>query len=325
MDIMALILAKKAAENLVADNGEWDKKQQQAIDEFMIKHTEYERTMQGLAGNLDTAFQSINTINKDAAAHKVDPEAHKALFDAQKSMLDNHTALYEAHIKAFEDQIKTRDAEIDALEATDAEIKANAVALEKRVRDVENDYLKAADKEALIANIATAKQEAILAILGEGVNTDFDTLQEVANWIQADTTNSAALIARVTAIENDYLKAEDKSELARNIKAIADDYLTSKDKAAFEATHTDIYSLLSKHTKNLSDIEGNIDVVEGRIETIEKDYLKAVDKEELSGRMASDKQTLEASIQNIAKDYLKAADKNALIATADADRAYFNG
>lgn len=334
MDIMALILAKKAAAALVAENGEVDKQQQEAIDRFMKEHTQYEATMSGLREDVNKNAENIGINGDNLNAHKSDAEAHKPLFDAQKAALDAHVADYNAHIKAFEDQIKARDAEIDALEATDVEIKANAVALEKRVHDVEKDYLKAEDKEALIANIATAKQEAILAILGEGVNTDFDTLQEVANWIQSDTTNSAALIARVTTIENDYLKAEDKSELARNIKAIADDYLTSKDKEAFEATHTEINSLLSKHTKNLSDIEGNIDIVEGRIETIEKDYLKAADKEGLSKRIdtiasdylkASDRQTLEASIKVITDDYLKAADKNALIATADADRAYFNG
>ena len=334
MDIMALILARKTAEKLVAENGEIDKQQQEAINRFMAEHTQYEATMSGLREDVDKNYENTLILGNLISSHTSNSEAHKPLFDKIKAEHDAHIADYNAHIKAFEDQIAVRDTEIDALEATDAEIKASAVALEKRVHDIENDYLKAEDKEALIANIAAAKQEAILAILGEGVNTDFDTLQEVANWIQSDTTNSAALIARVTAIENDYLKAEDKNKLAGDIKAIADDYLTSADKAAFEATHAEINSLLGKHTKNLSDIEGNIDIVEGRIETIEKDYLKAADKEALSARIKAitddylikaDKEALEAKIKVITDDYLKAADKNALIATADADRAYFQG
>lgn len=334
MDIMALILAKKAAAKLVADNGEWDKKQQQAIDEFMIKHTEYERTMQGLAGNLDTAFQSINSINKDAAAHKVDPEAHKALFDAQKSMLDEHTALYEAHIKAFEEQIATRDAEILALQNTDSEIKKDAQALANRVHNIENDYLTSSDKEGLIADIETAKQTAIETILGGVVEADFDTLKEVAAWIQSDTTNSAALIARVDAIQNDYVTKAEKAELAKNIKAITDDYLTSADKAEFEATHAAINLTLGQHTTKLSDIESNIGVVKERISVIEKDYLKAADRYELSERIKAitddylveaDKDALEVKIKAITDDYLKSTDKELLIATADKDRAYFNG
>lgn len=325
MDIMALILAKKAAAALVAENGEVDKQQQEAINRFMAEHTQYEATMSGLRTDVDKNYENTLILGNRIDFHAVDADAHKSLFDKVKAEHDAHIADYNAHIKAFEDQIAVRDEQIDELSLVDVRTNQRVASVEQRVYTIENDYLKAEDKEALIANIATAKQEAILAILGEGVNTDFDTLQEVANWIQSDTTNSAALIARVTAIENDYLKAEDKSELARNIKAIADDYLTSKDKAAFEATHADINSLLSKHTKNLSDIEGNIDIVEGRIDTIEKDYLRAADKNALLESISAGDAALDAKIKVITDDYLKAADKNALIATADADRTYFNG
>lgn len=56
--------------------------------------------------------------------------------------------------------------------------------------------------------IATAKQEAINAVLN-GVTDDFDTLKEIAEWIQSDTTNSTNLINRVSAIEADYLVSSD--------------------------------------------------------------------------------------------------------------------
>lgn len=70
------------------------------------------------------------------------------------------------------------------------------------------DYLTSSDKTELTNAIATAKQEAIDAVLGD-VSADFDTLQEVATWIQSDTTNSTALINRVSAIEADYLTSSD--------------------------------------------------------------------------------------------------------------------
>lgn len=74
--------------------------------------------------------------------------------------------------------------------------------------------LTAADVGAATASdVAKAKQEAIDAVLGENVNADFDTLQEVAAWIQSDTTNSAELINRVTAIENNYVKEDDITAL----------------------------------------------------------------------------------------------------------------
>ena len=97
-------------------------------------------------------------------------------------------------------------------------------ALVGRVAAIEGDYLKAADKTALetkmAEDIATAKTEAITAVLGEAVPEDFDTLKEVAEWIQSDTTASAQLITRVTNIENDYLKGADKTALQGEIDAL---------------------------------------------------------------------------------------------------------
>lgn len=90
-------------------------------------------------------------------------------------------------------------------------------ALASRVKVIEDDYLKTADKTALESAIATAKseavEEAVATVLGEGTNEDFDTLKEVADWILSDTTGAAALMTRVTTIENDYLKGADKTEL----------------------------------------------------------------------------------------------------------------
>lgn len=92
-------------------------------------------------------------------------------------------------------------------------------ALAGRVSAIEGDYLKAADKTELTTAIATAKNEAIEAIL-DGVTDDFDTLKEVAAWIQSDTTASAELVTRVSTIEADYLKAADKTALQGEIDAL---------------------------------------------------------------------------------------------------------
>lgn len=97
-------------------------------------------------------------------------------------------------------------------------------ALSGRVTTIEGDYLKAADKTAIenkmATDIATAKTEAIETVLGEAVPKDFDTLKEIAAWIQSDTTASAQLVTRVTNIENDYLKGADKTELQGKIDAL---------------------------------------------------------------------------------------------------------
>ena len=97
-------------------------------------------------------------------------------------------------------------------------------ALAGRVKAIEDDYLKTADKTELETAIATAKseavEEAVATVLGEGTSEDFDTLKEVADWILSDTTGAAALITRVTTIENDYLKGADKTELQGEIDAL---------------------------------------------------------------------------------------------------------
>ena len=78
----------------------------------------------------------------------------------------------------------------------------------------EDVTLVAADVGAATpADVATAKQEAIETVLGEGVSADFDTLKEVADWIQSDTTGSADLITRVSNIEKDYVKASELTTL----------------------------------------------------------------------------------------------------------------
>lgn len=97
-------------------------------------------------------------------------------------------------------------------------------ALAGRVKAIEDDYLKTADRTELETAIASAKteavEEAVATVLGEGTSEDFDTLKEVADWILSDTTGAAALMTRVTTIENDYLKGADKTELQGEIDAL---------------------------------------------------------------------------------------------------------
>lgn len=126
------------------------------------------------------------------------------------------------------------------------------------------DYLTSADKATLEGLIATAKSEAIAAVVGtandtkesktiEGVkkyvdektadiasNSEFSTLKGRVDTIEGDYLKNADKEAlqgaintekgRVDAIVADYLKAADKTELANSIKAISDDYLKAADK-----------------------------------------------------------------------------------------------
>lgn len=98
------------------------------------------------------------------------------------------------------------------------EMLGQASAIASRIKKVEDDYLTSADKTELQSDIEEAKQEAILAIMGEaGVDEKYDTLKEIADWILSDTTASAELVTRVSNIEKDYLTSGDKTALQKSL------------------------------------------------------------------------------------------------------------
>lgn len=75
--------------------------------------------------------------------------------------------------------------------------------------------------EQITAEATQAKTDAISAIMGEaGIDEKYDTLKEIADWILADTTNSAALVKKVNEIYGDYLKKADKTELQGKITSL---------------------------------------------------------------------------------------------------------
>jgi hypothetical protein len=159
--------------------------------------------------------------------------------------------------------------------------------LPNRIKAVEDDYLKAADKKE-ITDAATelegrvkANEDAIGVLNGEGDGSvkksvadaiagvvanapeDFDTLKEVADWIGKDTTGAAQMQADIAT-----LKGADTVE-----GSVAK---TVKDAVAAEA---EIARAAEKQNAD------DIDAAEGRIKAIEDDYLKAADKTELQGNI----------------------------------------
>ena len=108
----------------------------------------------------------------------------------------------------------------------------------------------------------SVKKSVADAIAGVVANApeDFNTLKEVADWIGSDTTGAAQMQADIAT-----LKGADTVE-----GSVAK---TVKDAVAAEATIA-----RAAEKQNADDI----DAAEGRIKTIEDDYLKAADKTELN-------------------------------------------
>ena len=148
-------------------------------------------------------------------------EALKTRVDSVES--DNDTA-----ITGINDKIGTvpdGKTVVELINDAKTEATYDDTALSGRVAAIEDDYLKAADKTAIEAkmatDISTAKTETIAAIMGEaGIDEKYDTLKEIADWILSDTTSSAELITRVTNIEKDYLKGTDKTAVQGEMDAL---------------------------------------------------------------------------------------------------------
>ena len=160
-------------------------------------------------GAAATAKEEIEAVIGEVAEGKT---VAQMIADAQDAASYDDTALA-GRVKAIED---------DYLTSAD---KYDDTVLAGRVSAIENDYLKKEDKTELSDAISAAEESAVNRVLGylaeEEVNTSYDTLKEVAAWIESDTTNSTELINRVSAIEADYLKGADKEALEGEIDALS--------------------------------------------------------------------------------------------------------
>ena len=170
-------------------------------------------TVEGLAAEIEgikTRLSAVETTVGNAESGLV------------KDVADNTTAI--ANINTKIGTVAENKTLVEMISDAQTAATYDDTALVSRVAAIEGDYLKAADKTAIetkmATDIATAKTEAIETVLGEAVPEDFDTLKEVAAWIQSDTTASAQLVTRVTNIENDYLKGADKTALQGEIDAL---------------------------------------------------------------------------------------------------------
>lgn len=173
----------------------------------------------------------------------------------------------------------------DAVSAAKGELNGTITGVDNRLKAVEGDYLKGADKTELQGNIDTlegrveANEGAIEVLNGEGDGSvkkqvadavagviasapeDFDTLKEVADWIASDTTGAAKMQADIARLDGaDTVEGSVKKQV--------------KDAVAAEA------AIARAAEKQNAD---DIDAAEGRIKAIEDDYLKGADKTELQG------------------------------------------
>ena len=161
------------------------------------------------------------------------------------------------------------------------------------------------------------------------------TVEGLATLIEALTVRVKAAEDAIDAIEADYLKAADKTELseaieaeaeiaraaekanADAIKAIADDYLKTEDKYDDTALAARVKAIEDDYLVEADKYDDT--ALKARIKAIEDDYLVEADKTELSGLITAEKDRAEGveadfeeRIADIENDYLTSADKTEL-------------
>ena len=187
----------------------------------------------------------------------------------------------------FGDGEGTVEAQIEAAVAAEAALREAAdTALGNRVKAVEDDYLKAADKTALQEQI-TANDGDIAEIRGLVGDTAVATQISTAVAAEAEIARAAekANADAIDAIEADYLKAADKTALQEQIttNANAIERLTNGVSAEEVDGVNDLIQYVKDHGSEVTGMKNDIKANADAIDAIEADYLKAADKTELNG------------------------------------------
>ena len=165
-------------------------------------------------GAAATAKTEIESVIGEVAEGKTVTEM---ISDAQTAATYDDTQV-KADIKANTDAIATNKTDIEGKLTAAQEALQGNIDLKANAADV---FTKTETETAITTAADAAEEKAVNRLLGyladEEVNVDFDTLKEVAAWIDSDTTQSAQIITRISNIEADYLKGADKTELQGSI------------------------------------------------------------------------------------------------------------
>lgn len=246
---------KAANEAIDAINKALDTKADKATFEAFV--AEVNAKLKTLGDDLAAAQKALQTaIDNEAARAKAAEEAILGkLSDEQKAREDADKAEKDAREKA----ISGLQTQIDALDAFDKKIDA-------RVKTIENDYLKAADKQELKDLIDAAKKdlEAKIAAAKAELETALAAQDKALRDLVAD--EKKALEGKITALdtklskaiqdEKDAREAADKKEAADRVKAIQD--LQGQLDAAVISLQNQINTLDTKLKNEVSRLEGLI-------------------------------------------------------------------
>lgn len=163
------------------------------------------------------------------------------------------------------------------------ELTGRVATAEGAIDAIEADYLKAADKEELQGAIDDLEE----LVGGESVATQISTA--VAAEAEIARAAEKANADAIDAIEKDYLKAADKTELQGNIDTVsaAVERLTNGVSAEEVDGVNDLIQYVKDHGTEVTGMKADIKANADAIDAIEADYLKTADKTALQDQITA--------------------------------------
>ena len=266
---------------------------------FETKNVGDTSTIETDISGLQEAIDAINTAIGSEATEDTDATGfYKAFADLQASIKANTDAI---GVKA---KPESSEGAGDATEATGIyklieEATYDDTTIINRIKAIEDDYLDSSDRTEIDTAITTAAKSAEDAAVKRVLTGDdtgtisaaYDTIKEIADWIENDESGAAKLASDVETLNSD-------------VATIKSDYLTSADRyddsaiiSRLDAAETQIAArtIKSADTTEFTVSDGVLTVkaiaqdkvtglpdaladYESRIATIEGDYLKSADK-----------------------------------------------
>lgn len=171
--------------------------------------------------------------------------------------------------------------------------------------------------------------EKIKGVISAGDTKALDDAMAYANSLAENYEPSGAIATAKTELEGKISAAQGAADAAAEAAAKAQGEVDALELVVGtlpEGTEaTSVVDYVNKKTEGIAtegamtELSGRVTTVEGKVSAIEKDYLKAADKTELSDAIGAEKtraEGIEAGLRTdvnaIKEDYLKAADKTAL-------------
>lgn len=236
--------------------------------------------MDGRVAALEALFEDGEGSVADQIAGAVAGET--ALREAADAELQKAIDAIEADYLVEADKTELQGA-IDDLEELVGDKKVSeAIAevtdpLAARVKAVEDDYLKAADKTELQGNIDTLT--GVVETLRDGIDADkVDGVKDLIKYVEEHGTEVTGMKGdikanadAIDAIEADYLKAADKTELEGKITASQN----AADKAQGEVDALEGVVATKAAQADLEALQGRVTTAEGKITGLEGDMSAA--------------------------------------------------